>query len=704
MERELSRVDTGAEEPGTTEDPRSARWWLWPAGREAHFRSVSDCIPAFLSLVTPNGDIEIVNRHMLEYFGATPDELKCRAITDSVHPDDRPSMVAAWKEAAATGQPYDVQSRRRRVDGVYCWFHTYGFPLRDADGHIVYWFLMERDIDRQRRAEALLAGEKRFLEMVALGRPVPVVLEVLCGLFDATAEDCLSSVLLLDRSRTRVRHAIGAGLPAGYTAALEGTSVGEGEGPCGLAASLKAPVIVSDVESDPRSTGNAWAALARAHGLRACWCSPLLSLSGEVLGMLAIHRHEPGSPTPSHEALIQRFSHIAGIALERAQSEETLKRSEAFLAKAQRVSSTGSFSWRAATDEVTWSEELYRIFGLDPAMPLRIEQIAARFHPDDLLVAQEAVARARAGYDLDHENRLLMPDGSIKYIHVVAHGVRDQEGQLEFIGAIQDVTERRRSEEALSKVRSELAHMARVTTLGALTASITHEVSQPLSGILTNASTGLRMLSADPPNIEGARETARRTVRDGHRAADVIKRLRDLFGKKVPSAGPVHLNAATRDVLALTGSELRRNRVTVRTELAEELPPAIGDRVQLQQVILNLLLNASDAMRGVEDRPRLVIVRTEREGDDRVRLSVEDTGVGLQPDTAGQVFEPFYTTKSEGMGMGLSVSRSIIESHRGRIWAAPNAGPGATFAFSIPCQVERLSQPSPSPATGNTIV
>jgi C4-dicarboxylate-specific signal transduction histidine kinase len=261
---------------------------------------------------------------------------------------------------------------------------------------------------------------------------------------------------------------------------------------------------------------------------------------------------------------------------------------------------------------------------------------------------------------------------------------QDQDGQLEYVGAIQDVTERQRSEEALAKVQSELAHVARVTSLGALTASIAHEVNQPLSGIITNANTCLRMLSADPPNVDGARETARRTIRDGNRASDVITRLRALFSKKHVTSEPVDLNEATREVITLLRSELQRSRVILRAELADDLPPVTGDRVQLQQVILNLLRNASDAMSGVDDRLRKLVIRTERDEDDRVRLAVQDTGMGFEPQAVGRLFDSFYTTKNGGMGIGLSVSRSIIESHRGRLWAAPNDGPGATFSFSVP--------------------
>jgi signal transduction histidine kinase len=377
-----------------------------------------------------------------------------------------------------------------------------------------------------------------------------------------------------------------------------------------------------------------------------------------------------------------------------------LRRSEEFLAEAQRLSATGSFSWRVATDEITWSEQLYRIFEIDQGAPVTFELLYTRVHPEELSSLRNMMERARAaGGDFDHEHRLLMPDHSVKHLHMVARGTRGPDGQLEYIGAVQDVTEHRLSEEALGQARSEFAHVARVMALGALTASIAHEVNQPLSGIITNANTCLRMLSADPPNIPGAIETARRTIRDGNRASDVITRLRGLFSKKNSTFESVDLSDAARDVIALSLGELQRSSVILQRELADDLPPVAGDRVQLQQVILNLLLNASDAMNSVDDRPRQLVIRTERDEGQGVRLTVQDAGVGLEPQSLERLFEPFYSTKSGGMGIGLSISRTIIESHRGRLWAAPNDGPGATFSFSIPCKsVEVTSIPQHSDA------
>jgi PAS domain S-box-containing protein len=255
----------------------------------------------------------------------------------------------------------------------------------------------------------------------------------------------------------------------------------------------------------------------------------------------------------------------------------------------------------------------------------------------------------------------------------------------------EDITQRKMSEAALAKARSELTRMAGITSLGVLTASIAHEVNQPLSGIITNASTCMRMLSANPPNIEGARETVRRTLRDGNRASDVITRLRTLYNKKDPALEAIDLNDTAGEVTALSVAEIQRNGVILRCELAADLPPVLGDRIQLQQVILNLLRNASDAMSAIDDRPRELLITTEIVEGNQVRLSVKDSGVGFPPQTADKVFEPFYTTKADGMGIGLSISRSIIDAHQGRLWASQNDGPGCTFSFSIPCAVEDVT-------------
>lgn len=238
----------------------------------------------------------------------------------------------------------------------------------------------------------------------------------------------------------------------------------------------------------------------------------------------------------------------------------------------------------------------------------------------------------------------------------------------------------------------EFATLASLTRFGVLAASIAHEVNQPLTGIITNASTCLRMLAADPPNVAGALETAQRTIRDGNRATDVIMRLRSLFSAKDATTELVDLNEAAREAVALSLTDLERGQVIWQLELADNLPPVPADRIQLQQVILNLLRNAVDAMSEVNGRTKQLTVRTERTQRDSVCLSVEDVGVGIDPNKAERLFDPFITTKITGMGIGLSVSRAIIESHHGRLWAAPNDGPGTTFSFSIPCKPDNIAE------------
>ena len=659
---------------------------------ESRFRTIADSIPAQIAVMTPSGEVESANRQFLEYIGATLEELKGWSPGDTVHPDDSPLEIAAWKRSLATGEPYDIEMRTRRTDGVYRWVHVRGLPVKHDDGRVTGWYILQTDIDDRKRAQAQLAGEKRLLEMVASGYSLPDILNALCSFVEDTATECSCGVYLIDWSGPTFHFAAAPSVPATFYAPIDGVVLRDEIGPCALAARLKTQVIAADIARDVRWKNSTFRTLALANGFKSCWSTPIYSLAGTVLGTFAIYQPTPASPTPLQSDLIAQVTHIASIAIERAQGEAALRRSEAFLAQAQRLSATGSFLWRIATDEITFSEQSKRIFAFDQTERVTLELIGSRVHPEDIPMLSETIALARSGgRDFDYEIRLQMPDQSIKYLHTIAQASRDQDGQLEYFGAIQDVTERRLSEESLANARSELTRVARVTSLGALTASIAHEVNQPLSGIITNASTCLRMLGADPPNVDGARETARRTIRDGNRASEVIARLRALFSNERTAAESVDLNEATREVIALLRSELQGSRVILRVELADDLPPVTADRIQLQQVVLNLLLNASDAMSSVEDRPRQLVVRTERDGDRDVRLTVQDAGVGFDPQSFDKLFDAFYTTKAGGMGIGLSVSRSIIERHHGHLWAVPNDGPGATFAFSLPRMSEDVT-------------
>ena len=663
---------------------------------ESSFSHLIDLLPGLVWTALPDGRANFVNKRWCEYTGLSFEQACGSDWQTAIHPDDRTIALAA------SGDAGELEARLRRFDGEYRWFLLRTSPLASGSGEAAGWCgvatdiedrkgrekaSQARDIEEREWAETLLAGEKRLLSMVAQGDPLAEVLGALCRTVEDAAPGRLCSVLSVDPDGVRFRHGAGPSLPAAYNEVLDGLIMDRDYGPCGMAANLKTQVIVEDVASDPRWAASSWPALVLGHGLRSCWSTPILSRDDKVIGVFALYQNEPSSPSQREFELIRQFTQIAGVAIERAQGDASLRRSNAFLAEAQGISATGSFSWRVATDELAWSEQVYRMFEYDAATPMTLELIGARVHPDDLPALQDMIESARRGVaDFEYEHRLLLPDGSIKHLHMKAHGTPDQGGHMEYIGAVQEVTDRRVSEEALSKVRSELAHMARVTSLGALAASIAHEVNQPLSGIITNANTCLKMLAADPPNVagrpgDGAAHGARRQSRGRHHQA-----VADAFRQAGPDgrAGGSERGRAGNHRVVVERPATRR--VIVRAELAENLPRVIGDRVQLQQVILNLLLNAADAMSGIDDRPRQLVIRTQQSENETVSLTVQDVGVGLDLQSAEKLFEAFYTTKSDGMGIGLSISRSIIDNHGGRLWARPNDGPGVSFTFSVPCR------------------
>ncbi len=548
-----------------------------------------------------------------------------------------------------SGDPFDFEVRARRFDGVYRWFQSRGFPLRDANGHIVRWYNLLIDIDERKRAEQLLGASERNLKLII--DTIPAL--AWSARPDGSAE--FFNQHYLDFIGFSAEQASGWG----WTAAVHPEDLN------GLAATWQR-IMASE------APGEAEARLRRH--------------DGEYRWFLF-----RTNPLRDESSAILKWYGVNTDIEDRKRAEAELRRASDSFADAQRLSKTGSFITDLVADDHNWSEEAFRIFGLDPATELTVQKIRDTIHPDDLSSFDSVIARGMTGMDVTFGFRIVTGRGAVKHVRGVAHVIEQAEGRPMFIGALQDVTESKIAEDALNKARSELAHVARVTTLSTLTASIAHEVNQPLSGIITNAGTCLRMLDANPPSVEGARETARRTIRDGNRASEVILRLRALFSRKEFALESLDLNEATREVVALSLSELQRNRIVLHSELADDLADVIGDRIQLQQVILNLLRNASDAMLDVHDRARQLLIRTEREDGDRVRVTVRDAGIGLDPRSLDKLFDAFYTTKSDGMGIGLSISRSIIERHHGRFWAEPNDGPGATFAFSIPRSPETVT-------------
>jgi PAS domain S-box-containing protein len=477
-----------------------------------------------------------------------------------IHPEDRAKWEEATDRAIGEKSDYDVEYRIVLPGGTVKYIHTVGHPVLNASGDLVQFVGSLMDITERKRAEVLLAGENRLLEMIARGDSRALILDAICRLVEELASGSLSSILLVDPSANRLRHGAAPSLPSPYNEAVDGVVIGPSAGSCGTAAYRAEPVIVSDIGADP--LWDDYRDVALAHGLRACWSTPILSSVGKVLGTFAVYYREPRSPTALDHSVIKQIVHLASIAVERKRAEESLRQAQA-----------------------------------------------------------------------------------------------------------------------------DLARVSRVTTMGELTASLAHEVNQPIAAAVTNANTCLRWLARDQPDLEEARAAAMRIVKDGTRAAEIIKRTRMLFKKDPPQRELVEVNEVIREMIVLLRSEAARYNIIVRTELAADIPQIMGDRVQLQQVLMNLMMNGIEAMKDV-DGTRELAIKSERGENEQVQVCVSDTGVGLPQQQADQIFKAFFTTKLQGTGMGLSISRSIVESHGGRLWAAENSPCGASFCFTLPTNTE----------------
>jgi C4-dicarboxylate-specific signal transduction histidine kinase len=378
--------------------------------------------------------------------------------------------------------------------------------------------------------------------------------------------------------------------------------------------------------------------------------------------------------------------------LERKVAERTaeLRRSEAYLAEAQRLSQTGSWAWSPEEGIRYWSEECYRVLSFDPQGGLpQHEDFIQRLHPDDQPAFREliqTVSREKTEFEADY--RIVHLDGPVRDIHVVGHPVLSTSGHLvEFVGTVIDVTERRRAEQErarLHQLEADLAHINRVSTLGEMAASLAHEVKQPIAAARNNARAALNFLDRSPPDLREVREAVDCIVGDADRAADIVERIRDHIKKAPPRKDRVDLNEAINEVIVLARSAITKNGVSVQTRLTEGSLPVQVDRVQVQQVVLNLILNAVEAMASVEAGARELLISTKQNETNGIVVAVSDSGPGIDPENLDRVFEAFYTTKSSGVGMGLSICRSIIEAHGGRLWADANKPRGAVFQFTLP--------------------
>ncbi len=438
----------------------------------------------------------------------------------------------------------------------------------------------------------------------------------------------------------------------------------------------------------------------RQKHVRSFLCIPLVNQT-KLIGVLCLENNlAPSVFTPARIAVLKVLSSQAAISLENARlyadlisenqdrqkAEAALRQSEASLTEAQQISNTGSWRWNIGSNEITCSEVLLRIFGFASSTthPSRAE-FMKRIHVEDRSSFERAFERSvRGKCRFEHEYRIILPDGSVKYLQSVAQPAVTKSDGLEFVGTIMDITERRRAEEALRSTQAELTRVARLTTLGELVASISHEINQPLTGIMTSGGACLRWLDRDEPNLDEAQKLVSGIVRDAHRAREVIRGLRALAKKSEPQFTAIDINDVVQEVLMLTRSELQGHGVTLHTALPNAGRPIVADRVQLQQVLLNLITNGIRSMNSVADRPKVLTITSEPVQPSGVLVAVEDSGTGLDPAMADRIFDPFFTTKPEGMGIGLSICRSIIEAHGGRLWASPREPCGTVFRFIVP--------------------
>ncbi len=607
-------------------------------------------IPVAAWTFKPDGVPDFVNQGWLDYTGQTLEFVQANpeAWMDAIHPEDREAASTAFWDGIRSRQGFTMETRfRRDHDGEYRWHLNRAVALNDSDGNTVRFVGTATDIgDLKEFQENLRRAEEKTRLIV---------------------DTALDAVVTMDAE----------GIIGSWN---ERAAIIFGWNPMEAIGRRMSDLIIPKAQQ-----------MAHERGLRHFLASGDGPLLRRRIEMTAVKRSGVQFPVELQVMPLKLGKEWFFSAFIRDITESKL---------AQQMLLQSEFNLRQMTEtipEMLWSATPDGLIDYCNMRVLDYSGLSAEeimgdgwrklLHPDDVDQATQIWLSCLAtGEPYRVEVRTLhTADRTYRWCITSAVPLLDEQGRiLKWFGTVVDMHDWRQSQEELRKTQAELAHVTRVMTMGQLTASIAHEVNQPLSGIMTNAGTCLRMLDSDPPNIDGARETVRRTIRDGNRASDVIARLRDLFRKSDAVEEPVDLNDATREVIALSLSDLQSNRIVVQQELAENLPAVKGDRIQIQQVILNLLRNASDAMRDVHDRPRQLLIKTDSDDRRNVQLTVRDTGIGFTPNAANRLFESFYTTKSDGMGIGLSISRSIIEAHRGRLWASANDGPGCSFAFSIP--------------------
>ena len=543
------------------------------------------------------------------------------------------------------------------------------------------------DIEDHKR-EALRVGEKRLLEMIATGGALEDILIALSLMIEEQRSGTLASVLLLNPDGVHLDFVAGPSLPDEWRQQMAKLPIGPCAGSCGTAAFRGSPVIVSDIKTDPLWEVPEHRASALKHGLRASWSNPVLSSKGKVLGTFCMYYREPRSPSSQDLELIGSATHFVRIAIERDRAEEALRRNEQRLRDV--IDTIPIITWsmlpNGANDFTSryWLE--YTGVSTEDSLG---DGWRTAFHPADIAEHVEKWAASLAtGKPFENEARVQRVDGEYRWFLHRGVPLRDVNGTiLKWYGTAIDIEDRKRAEEErlrLRQLEGDLAHLNRVSMMGELAASLAHDIKQPLTGAVMSADACVRWLRRDPPDMTEAYEAASRIVSNVTRAAEIIDRVQALFKRGAPERELVDVNDIAREMIALLRHTANRNSISIRTELDAGLPTTAADRVQLQQVLMNLMLNGIEAMK---DAGGELILTSNRTEEGHILISVSDSGIGLPAHEAERIYEAFFTTKPQGTGMGLSISRRIIESHGGRLWASNNTGRGTIFQFSLPVNV-----------------
>ncbi|MHC5111726.1 MAG: PAS domain-containing protein [Planctomycetota bacterium] len=606
-----------------------------------------------------------------------------------LHPEDAERIV---RQLDSVGLKFRIEYeyRLRRRNGTYAWIHDQLSPVHDTEGNLTSLVGSWIDVTARRHTAAIHKTQSHVLATLVAGSSLQETLTELALAFERQSPGLLCSILVYDAFTNTLGQGCAPSLPDAYNEAINGVGVGPNVGSCGTAVFRRERVVVEDIEKDP--LWKDFRGLAREHGLRACWSQPIMGDGNCVLGTFAMYYREPRGPTPFELQLIEGAANLAAISIQRKRADNALRASWAKYQDLYAHAPDMFVSVNVQTDAIAECNNTLLMQSGYTKDEIIGRNIYDLYQADCVESAKRAFAEfARTGSVRDIELRLRRKDGGSLDVSLNVSAAYDEKGEIRFSRSIlRDITERKGAEKEAREHHAALTHAYRLISMGEFAGALAHELNQPLCAIVSNAQAGLRLFNNNTPDLKEIRATLADIVGQGDRAGQVIRGLREFLRKERPQKVSLQINDAIRGALALAGLDGVRAEDSIHLEMAEELPDVLGDLIQLEQVVLNLVRNGLESARELHAGSCELVVRSRRD-DDKIEVAVIDNGVGLSSDTAVDVFAPFFTTKPEGLGMGLWICQSIVEAHGGRLWATPNSGQGATFRFLLPIEQENVS-------------